>query len=72
MCLFIQNIELDILSNGGKKTLELHHVVLCFPHEHNEVGVSLSDLWLGHICIKKDHKPWDGGGPIWCRMLKKK
>ncbi len=37
---------------------------LCtFPYEHNKVGVFLLDLWPGHICIKKDRKPWDGGRP---------
>jgi hypothetical protein len=28
-------------------------------HENNKVGVSLSDLWPSHICIKK--KPWAVG-----------
>ncbi len=28
-------------------------VFVCSPHEHNELGVSLLDLWLSHICIEK-------------------
>jgi hypothetical protein len=41
------------------------------PHEHNKVGVSVSNLWHDCICIKNDHELWDGGGPMWCIMLKK-
>lgn len=33
-------------------------------HEHNEIGVFLLDLWPGHICIEKNHEPWDGERPI--------
>ncbi len=73
MCLLAQNIELNIPSNGGEK---LSNYIMCgyvlSPHEHNEIGVSLLDLCLGRICIEKDHGSWDGGGPIWCIMLKKK
>jgi hypothetical protein len=65
MCLLAQNIKHVIPSNGGEKYLKLHHVWSCaLPHEHNKVGVSLSNLWPNCICIKKDHKPWDRWGPI--------
>ncbi len=73
MCLFAQNMELSIPSNGGKKIFELHHVWSCvLLHEHNKIGVSLLDLLFGYICIEKDHEPWDGGGPIWCVSLRRK
>jgi hypothetical protein len=66
-------MEFDLLSNGGKIIFELHHVWSCtLLHEHNKVDVSLLDLWFGYICIEKDHEPWDGGGPIWCILLKRK
>jgi len=47
-----------------KKSQIASCVAMCFSHEHNEIGVSLSNLWFSHISIKKDHEPWDGGGPI--------
>ncbi len=54
------------------KNIKLHHVWPCVvPHEHDEVGASLSNLWLSRICIEKYYEPCDGGGPIWCIMLKK-
>jgi hypothetical protein len=69
ICLLVQNIKHVIPSNESKKYLKLHHVWLCvLPHEHNKVGVSMLNLWLNRICIKKDHKPWNGWGPIWCIM----
>ncbi len=73
MCLLVQNMEPKIPSNGGERILKLHHVWSCVLfHEHNEVGVSMSYLWFGHICIERYYEPWDGGGPIWCVVLKKK
>jgi len=48
-----------------QKNFKLHHVWLCaFPHEHNEIGVSMSDLWPSCICIENEDEMWDGAGPI--------
>jgi hypothetical protein len=72
MNLLVQNMEFDILNNGIKKILIC---IMCDgvpPHEHNEIGVSLLNIWASRICIEKDHEPWDRGGPIWCIMLKRK
>ncbi len=42
----------------GQKNLELHHVWQCaLLHEHNKVNVSMLNLWVGHICIEKNHEP---------------
>jgi len=45
MCLFVQNTELNIPSNGGEIIL---NCIMCgqrtLPHEHNEIGVSSLNL----------------------------
>jgi hypothetical protein len=57
MSLFTQNMELDIPSNGGKI---ISNYIMCSsvlsPNDHNEVGVSLLNLWADYICIEKDYE----------------
>jgi hypothetical protein len=52
----MQNMEFGIPSNGI-----LHHVWPCaFPHEHNKVGVSLSDHGLAANALRKTMSYWMG------------
>jgi hypothetical protein len=38
-----------------QKNFKLHQVWhYIFPHEHNVIGVSLSNIWANHVSIKKD------------------
>jgi hypothetical protein len=49
-------------------------VPMCSPPwiQRSRCIVSLLNLWPSNICIDKDHELWDGGGLIWCVMLKRK
>jgi hypothetical protein len=52
---------------------KLHHVWQCvFPHEHNEVGVSLLKLWVDRICIKKKPQIVGWGRPIFVYSVENK
>jgi hypothetical protein len=73
MCLVAQNMEFDIPSNGSEK---ISNCIMCslvfLPKSIMKKMYFLSNLWPNHICIKKDHGLWDGGGPIWCIVLRRK
>jgi hypothetical protein len=60
----------NIPSNEGEKILNYIMCGRVLPHEHNEICVS--NLWHGCINIEKDHNLCDGGGLIWCIMIRKK
>jgi hypothetical protein len=46
--------NLTSLTMEAKETTSC--VVVHFPHEHNKIGLSMWNLWVGRICIEKDHK----------------
>jgi hypothetical protein len=52
-----QNMQPNIPSNGGKKFSNYIMCGLCvMSHEHNEICVSMLNLWHGCICFQKYHK----------------